>query len=130
MFCVVCKWWECCSGGGFPFITEKGMCKSSSSQVDVIYIQRQDRNNYHNSGDQNWIFTCKICGDIHLIVGPLEITGFDVYKQQIQTPVLVEETYLEVTLCSGNSECSSQDSRQTLWPSNNGGWGKGSTSLK
>ena len=27
-----------------------------------------------------------------------EITGFNVYKQQIQTPVLVEETYLEVTL--------------------------------
>ena len=45
----------------------------------------------------------KICGDIHLIVGPLEITGFDIYKQQIQIPVLVEETYLEVTLCSGNS---------------------------
>lgn len=59
------------------------MCKSSSSQVDVIYIQRQDRNNYHNSGDQINFYAKSVV--IHLIVGPLEITGFDVYKQQIQT---------------------------------------------
>lgn len=74
------------------------------------------------------VFICEICGDIHLIIGLLEMRQldtlvrclFDIYKQQI--PAMVEEFSLQVATVV-EIQSSAQDSWQTLYPSNNGGWG-------